>query len=123
MEQGLAQPPQEPQEGEIEVSENLPPLTKRDIAGLVVAILGTIALILLAVTTADSDSGDIGGLAAARLLIATFVTLINLAHIVGIFLFESVNYHGVFERFFSKMSLIGTPIALVISLLLGLVLD
>lgn len=112
-----------PEENEIEVSENLPPLTRRDLAGIAVAVIGTIALILLAVTTADRDSGEIGGLAAARLLIATFATLINLAHVVGIFLFESVNYHGVFERFFSKMSLIGTPIALALSLLLGLVLD
>ncbi len=110
-------------EDEVQISDNWPPLTRMDLLGIAVAVVGTLALILLAVTTADSDSGGIGGLAAARLLIATFATLVNLAHVVGIFLFESVGYHGVFDRFFAKLSLIGTPIALALSLLLGLVLD
>jgi hypothetical protein len=91
-----------------------------DIAGMAVAILGTFALILLAADTASADEGPFGPVAIGRTLIAGGALLINLAHVVGILFFESVNYHGVYERFFARMSLIGTPIALAVSLALGL---
>lgn len=42
-------------------------------------------------------------------------------HVVGLFLFESVRYDGIFSRFFARLSLIGTPIAVVISAVLVLV--
>jgi hypothetical protein len=32
-------------------------------------------------------------------------------------LFESVGYRGVFERLFAQLSLFGTPVAIVVSLL------
>lgn len=100
-------------------SGNLPPFTRLDIVGILVALFGTMALILLAATTADQDSGSLGSVSAGRILIAVGASLVNLAHVVGILLFESVGYHGVFERFFAKLSLIGTPVAIVASLALG----
>jgi hypothetical protein len=101
-------------------SRNLPPLTGMDVLGIVVAIVGTLALIILAATTASGDDAGIGFVSGARMLIALAAALINLAHVVGILLFESVDYHGRFQRFFAKLSLIGTPIALLVSLGLGL---
>jgi hypothetical protein len=43
------------------------------------------------------------------------MALVNLAHVVGLFLFQSVRYQGIFSRFFARISLIGTPIAVVVS--------
>ena len=78
-------------------SQNWPPLTRTDIVGILVAALGTAALVLI-----------------------TGVLLINLAHVVGIFFFESVGYHGPFQRFFAGLSMFGTLGALIVSLGIGL---
>jgi hypothetical protein len=107
-------------------SPNLPPLKKRDIAGIVVAVVGTIALGIMAakgVSNSHSNGNDheenrLGVEVAAMLLIALAMALINLAHVVGLFLFQSVRYDGIFSRFFARLSLIGTPIALVVSAIL-----
>ena len=48
------------------------------------------------------------------LLIALFVALVNMAHIVGLIFFQSVRYKGPFEKLFSRLSLYGTPIVLVV---------
>ena len=64
-------------------SQNWPPLTRMDILGILVAGLGTAALVLIAV-------------------------------------FESVDYHGPFQRFFARLSMFGTLGALVVSLGIGL---
>jgi hypothetical protein len=101
-------------------SRNLPPLSGMDVLGIVVAIVGTLALAILAASTAANDDQGIGFVSGARMLIAMFAALINLAHVIGIFLFESVDYHGRFQRFFAKLSLYGTPLALAVSLGLGL---
>jgi hypothetical protein len=110
---------QQDQRHEWRISRNWPPFTRTDILGIAVAVVGTLALVLLAAVTADQDAGSLGAVSAARILIAIGALLINLAHIVGILFFESVDYHGVFQRFFARLSLIGTPIALVVSLVLG----
>jgi hypothetical protein len=91
-----------------------------DIVGILVAALGTAALVLIAVVTADGDAGSYGPVTIARILIATGVLLINLAHVVGIFFFESVDYHGPFQRFFAGLSMFGTLGAVAVSLAIGL---
>jgi hypothetical protein len=111
-------------------SYNWPPLTRREIGGIVVAIVGTILLgVLASKGVADShgngndhEEGRLGAEAAAAVLIALGMALINLAHVVGLFLFQSVRYDGVFSRFFARLSLIGTPLALIVSVVLVLVL-
>jgi hypothetical protein len=103
-------------------SGNLPPLSKRDVFGIVVALVGTIALGLLAtkgVSNSESNGNDheenrLGAEVAAMLLIALAMALINFAHVVGLFLFQSVRYDGIWSRFFARLSLYGTPLALVI---------
>ena len=107
-------------EHEWRASSNWPPLSRADIVGIAVAGLGTAALILIAAITADHDSGSYGAITIARILIATGALLINMAHVVGILFFESVDYHGSFQRFFARLSMFGTTAAVVISLAIGL---
>lgn len=106
-------------------SPNLPPLTTRNVVGILVAVLGTLLLGALAAEAAgdasahDLEEGRLDAAAAATLLIATAIALINLAHVVGLFLFQSVAYEGLWSRFFSRLSLIGTPVAVAVALLLN----
>jgi hypothetical protein len=103
-------------------SYNWPPLTRRDVGGILMAIIGTLLLGILAAKGVADDShgkdheeGRLGAEAAAAILIALGMALVNLAHVVGLFLFQSVRYQGIFSRFFARISLIGTPIAVVVS--------
>jgi hypothetical protein len=105
----------EPGEDELELSENLPPFSKRDLLGIVVAIVGTLILVLLAAEVGDRPNTDS---AAARILIATAFILINLAHVVGLVFFNSQRYKGAGQSLFANLSLFGTPIAIVVSLLI-----
>jgi hypothetical protein len=104
---------------------NLPPFESKDLLGLVVAIVGTLILGVLAATCDSGPGAEIehgGGTSTeclARILIAVGVALINAAHIVGLFLFESVGYRGFFARMFAILSLVLTPVAIVVSLLIA----
>ena len=106
-------------------SRNLPPLRKQDGLGIAVAILGTIALILLAADCPDKQEEQGGpivqfaGGCALRYLLAGGFFLINLGHLGALLLMESVGYRGPFERFFARISLIGTPLAIVASALIS----
>ena len=52
-----------------------------------------------------------------RLLLAGLVGLVNLAHVVGLMLFQAGPYRGMWRRVFSQLSLWGTPAAILVSLL------
>jgi hypothetical protein len=109
-------------EHEWRASANLPPLTRSDMAGMAVAAFGTAALILIAaVSVAHDHTNPYSAVTIARVLIATGALLINMAHIVGILFFESVDYHGTFQRFFARLSLFGTTAAVIVSLAIGLI--
>jgi len=118
----------DPDEGELELSGNLPPFSKRDLLGIVVAFAGTLVLVLLAAEAvgdpgrdADRDQllGGHSGAAAGRVLIAIAFILINLAHVIGLIFFNSLRYRGFGQSLFANMSLFGTPVAIVVSLLIG----
>ena len=112
---------------------NLPPLSPRDVAGIIVAVVGTLVLFILAGTCESGegiDESSVGGLRPTeadaglngcdgRLLIAGALALINLAHVVGLMFFESVRYRGFFAKLFSWLSLVLTPTAIVVSLIIG----
>jgi hypothetical protein len=109
-------------------SYNWPPLSRRDVVGILVAIIGTLALGALAVECvgdatgqSDLEEGRLGAACAASILIALAMALVNLAHVVGLFLFQSVGYEGIFNRFFARLSLLGTLTAIAVVLLLQLV--
>jgi hypothetical protein len=94
-------------------SRNIPSLSWRDLAGILVALFGSIILVILAADCKDaSDPGCV-----VRYIAAGAMALVNIAHVVGLLLFESVGYRGLWERSFARLSLIGTPTAIVVSLL------
>lgn len=106
-------------------SRNTPRLTTRDVAGIIVAIVGSILAIVLAATAGgdeiqrDTGSGGEGsdGGSVFAYLVAGAITLINIAHVVGLMFFSALEYRGGWARMFSWMSLIGTPIAVVLVLI------
>jgi hypothetical protein len=107
---------------EIELSPNLPPFSVRDLVSVAVAILGTLILALLATTVGQSPNGGGAGRISAhtfsdesRILIALAFALINLAHVVGLLLFNAQRYRGPGRELFSRLSLYGTPIAVAVS--------
>ena len=101
-------------------SQNMPPLSREDMVSIAVAGLGTAAIILIAVISAGGEHGNYSAVTIARTLIATGILLINMAHVVGILFFESVDYHGPFQRFFARLSMFGTAAAVIVSLAIGL---
>lgn len=101
-------------------SAYMPGLSRTDFAGMVAGTFGTIVAAILAGAVAV-DNGDVSGRAAAAILIAIGIALVNMAHVVGLTLMESVRYRGGFNKFFRYLSLIGTPTA-VIAILALLVL-
>ena len=56
---------------------------------------------------------------AALVVIAGLMGLVNVTHIVGLTLFQTGPYRGFWRDFFARLSLYGTPIAIVVSLLLS----
>lgn len=107
----------DPIEGHEIGSSYLPGLPRTDFAGMVAGIFGTIICAILAAAV-TAESGSVSGRAAAAILIAIGVALANMAHVVGLTLMESVRYRGGFAKFFRYLSLIGTPLAIVIVLVL-----
>lgn len=110
----------ETEEEEIERTRNVPPMTGRDIAGILVGIIGTIALGLIAVAAGTKDDGGLSGGAAVILLLAIGAFLVNAAHVVGLLFMTSVRYTGVWEKFMARLSMLYTIAAIVISLVIWL---
>jgi hypothetical protein len=107
-----------PEGHEIELSGNLPRFSRADLGGMVMGVIGTIVAIVLAAAVAAQGPTTMSGAPAAAILIAIAISLVNMAHVVGLTLFESVHYRGGFERFFHTLSLIGTPLAVLANLAL-----
>jgi hypothetical protein len=110
----------DPIEGHEVGSAYLPGLSRTDFAGMVSGTFGTIVAAILA-GAVTVDNGEVTGRAAAAILIAIGIALVNMAHVVGLTLMESVRYRGGFAKLFRYLSLIGTPLA-VISILVLLVI-
>lgn len=94
-----------------------PGMSRSDFAGIVIGIGGTIVAAILAAAGAASASA-VSGWHAAAVLIAIGVALVNMAHVVGLTLFESVHYRGGFANFFHIGSLVLTPAAVLANLLI-----
>ena len=98
-------------------SSYIPGISRGDFAGMVAGIFGTILAAILA-GAVTVDKGEVTGRAAAAILIAIGIALVNMAHVVGLTLMESVRYRGGFAKFFRYLSLIGTPLAVLANLVL-----
>jgi hypothetical protein len=107
----------DPGEGHEIGSSYLPGLSRGDFAGMVAGIFGTIIAAILA-GAVTVDNGEATGRAAAAILIAIGIALVNMAHVVGLTLMESVRYRGGFAKFFRYLALIGTPLAVVVNFVL-----
>jgi hypothetical protein len=92
----------------------IPGLTRSDFAGMIAGIFGTIVVAILAAAVA-SGSGHESGWEAVAILIAIGISLINLAHVVGLGIMESIRYRGGFAKFFRRMALTLTPLAIVVN--------
>jgi len=106
---------------------NLPKFTTRDWLGIAIGIAGTIAIFLIAgdcddrhikKNEAGDDAAQIDGGCGLAFVIAIGAFLINLAHVTGILLFESIGYQGGLAKFFSRLSIFGTPLALIAAALI-----
>jgi hypothetical protein len=97
------------------ISDNMPRIPRADLVGMVMAGLGTILVIVLAAAAA-AEATTVTGWHAVAIGVAIFTALINMAHVVGLTLFESVRYHGGFAKMFRTLSLVGTPAAVLINL-------
>lgn len=107
----------QPDESDEVGSAYLPGLTRRDLAGIAIGIIGTIVAIVLAAAT-GSGAGPESGWKAVAIGIAIAIALINMAHVVGLTLFQAVGYRGGFAKFFRTLSLVGTPLAVLANLLI-----
>jgi hypothetical protein len=92
----------------------VPGMTRSDLAGMIAGVFGTIVVAILAAAVA-SGSGHESGWEAVAILIAIGVALINLAHVVGLGIMESIRYRGGFAKFFRTMALTLTPLAIVVN--------
>lgn len=92
----------------------IPGLTRSDFAGTAAGILGTVVVAVLAAAIA-SGNGHETGWEAVAILIAIGIALANLAHVVGLTLFESVHYRGGFAKFFRTLALVATPLAILVN--------
>jgi hypothetical protein len=92
----------------------IPGMTRSDLGGMIAGILGTIVVAILAAAVAGG-SGHETGWEAVAILIAIGVALANLAHVVGLGIFESIRYRGGFAKFFRRLALTITPLAIVIN--------
>jgi len=106
-----------PDEGKEVGSAYLPGLSRGDFAGMAMGVFGTIVAIILAAAV-TADNGTPNGWPAAAILIAIGIALVNMAHVVGLTLMESVRYRGGFARFFRTLALVGTPAAVLANLLI-----
>jgi hypothetical protein len=97
-------------------SAYLPGLSRSDFAGMVMGVVGTIVVIVLAAAISAQSDGPASGWKAVAICAAIGVALINMAHVVGLLLMESVRYRGGFARFFRTLALTATPAALVLNL-------
>jgi len=99
-------------------SAYVPGLERTDLIGMTLGIVGTIVVIVLAAVAAGSSG--VSGWPALAIGIAIAVALVNMAHVVGLLLMESVRYRGGFAKFFRDLALIGTPLAIVVNAVIAI---
>jgi hypothetical protein len=100
-------------------SAYLPGLSRADLTGMIAGIAGTIAVAILAAIAAGGSGTDTGW-AAVAIAVAVATAIVNLAHVVGLTLMEAVRYRGGFAKFFRTLSMVGTPLAVLINLAIAL---
>jgi hypothetical protein len=90
-----------------------PKLTRGDLTGIGIGILGTIVAIILAAVA--TGGGHATGWRALAIGLAIAIALVNMANVVGVLLMESVRYRGGFAKMFRNIALVGTPLVVLIN--------
>lgn len=109
--------------------KGLPELNRRDVMGIAVAIVGTIILGILTaagfsadhVKAGDHEESRLGTEVIVMALISIGFALINLGHITGLLIFQGVRFQGRPTKFMARISLYGTPVAILVCVALLLV--
>jgi nucleotide-binding universal stress UspA family protein len=96
----------------------VPGLERKDLAGMIIGVIGTIIAIVLA--AAGLSGGTASGWRAVAIGLAIAIALVNMANVVGTLLMESVRYRGGFAKFFRTLALLGTPVVVVINALIAI---
>jgi hypothetical protein len=95
-------------------NDYVPDMTRGDLAGIVLGIVGTIiAIVLAAVAT---GGGTATGWRAVAIGLTIAIALVNMCNVVGTLLMESVGYRGGFAKLFRDIAVIGTPLVVLINL-------
>jgi hypothetical protein len=90
-----------------------PKVTRADLTGIAVGLLGTIVAIILAAVA--TSGGHPTGWRGVAIGLAIAIALVNMANVVGVLLMESVRYRGGFAKMFRTLALVGTPIVVLIN--------
>jgi hypothetical protein len=96
----------------------LPGLTRGDLGGIILGIVGTIVAIVLAAIA--TGGGTATGWRAVAIGLAIAIALVNMANVVGTLLMESVRYRGGFAKLFRDIAVIGTPVVVLINLAIAI---
>jgi hypothetical protein len=96
----------------------VPGLSRADMVGISIGIVGTIIAIVLAAVAATG--GTASGWRAVAIGLAIAIALVNMANVVGTLLMESVRYRGGFAQFFRTLATFGTPLVVLINLVIVL---
>jgi hypothetical protein len=96
----------------------LPGLTRSDLGGMILGVVGTIVAIILAAVAATNSS--VTGWPAVAVGLAIAIALVNMANVVGVLLMESVRYRGGFAKNFRNLAVVGTPIVVVVNLIIAI---
>jgi hypothetical protein len=95
-------------------SDYLPGLTRGDLSGMILGVVGTIAAIILAAVALSG--GTATGWRAVAIGLAIAIALVNMCNVVGTLLMEAVRYRGGFAKLFRDVAVIGTPLVVLINL-------
>jgi hypothetical protein len=93
-----------------------PKVTRGDLTGIGIGLLGTIIAAILA--AAAVSGGTATGWRAVAIGLAIAIALANMANVIGVLLMESVRYRGGFAKMFRTLALVGTPVVVVINALI-----
>src|ERR1700761_6954571 len=95
-------------------NDYVPDMTRGDLGGIVLGIVGTIIAIILAAVAVSG--GTANGWRAVAIGLAIAIALVNMCNVVGTLLMESVRYRGGFAKLFRDVAVIGTPLVVLINL-------
>jgi hypothetical protein len=98
----------------------LPRMSVREVAAIVMGIVGTIVLAVLAgVCVGDVSGESMSAGCAVRIGLAAAAFIVTVFHVAALLFFSSVRYHGRWASFAATTLVLGIPPAIIVSLIVG----